>query len=79
MGDASHTVTPILGQGCNAGLEDVAVLAGILDKHDGNLDAALPAYTKARLPDAKALVKLNMIAAQERASVHASLSLTSHL
>ena len=36
MGDAAHAMTPNLGQGACQGLEDVAVLAGLLQK--GSVD-----------------------------------------
>lgn len=65
LGDAAHTMTPILGQGCNSGLEDAYIFAGTLRKHK-DPDAALPAYTEARLPDIQALIQLNEVVAAGR-------------
>ncbi|DBA86618.1 hypothetical protein WJX77_005613 [Trebouxia sp. C0004] len=56
MGDGAHTITPILGQGLNCGLEDVAVFAHISEQDQGNADTALPAYNTARWPDVEALL-----------------------
>ena len=63
LGDAAHTMTPALGQGLNCGLEDVVVFAQCLKDFDGDLDAALPAYTKARLPDIQAIMTINEVVA----------------
>lgn len=65
MGDAAHTMTPILGQGLNCGLEDVAIFAQILEQHQGNVDTALPAYNTARWPDVEALLNINELVANK--------------
>lgn len=65
LGDAAHTMTPILGQGLNCGLEDVAVFAQTLEQHQGRLDTALPAYNKARWADVEAMVNINEIVANQ--------------
>ena len=59
MGDAAHAVSPSLGQGCNAALEDAAILDALLDEYEDNLAAALPEFTARRLPDARALWELS--------------------
>lgn len=61
LGDAAHTMTPALGQGLNCGLEDVVVFAQCLKEYDHDVDAALPAYTKTRLPDIQALLTINEV------------------
>ena len=65
MGDAAHTMTPVLGQGCNSGLEDASIFATIL-REQKDFDTALPAFTDARLPDIQALVALNEVVASGR-------------
>ena len=66
LGDAAHTMTPILGQGLNCGLEDVIVLADVLQQHGGQVDSALPAYNKARWPDVEAMLNINEVAARRQ-------------
>lgn len=63
LGDAAHTMSPVLGQGLNAGLEDVAVFADCLQQHLGNVDTALPAYNTRRLPDVQAIMTVNEVVA----------------
>lgn len=58
-------MTPVLGQGCNSGLEDASIFADILSGSQ-NIDAALQRYTIERLPDVTAVVQLNEIAANGR-------------
>lgn len=65
MGDAAHTMTPILGQGLNCGLEYVSVFAEMLEQHQGNVDTALPAYNTARWPDVEALLNINELVANK--------------
>ena len=66
LGDAAHTMTPILGQGCNSGLEDARLFAESLLRHKEDLSKALEDYNEHRLPDIQALLKLNEIAVTER-------------
>lgn len=58
IGDAAHSVSPSIGQGCNAALEDVVVLDSLLDEYSDNLAAALEQFTIRRMLDAHALVEL---------------------
>ena len=69
LGDAAHTMSPVLGQGLNAALEDVGVFAQCLEQHQGNVDAALPAYNKARLPDVQAIMLVNEMVASSDAGL----------
>ncbi|MFC7310560.1 FAD-dependent monooxygenase [Streptomyces monticola] len=56
LGDAAHAMTPSLGQGGNQAIEDAVVLAHHV-RPDGDLDAALAAYTKDRLPRTMDIVR----------------------
>lgn len=76
MGDAAHTMTPILGQGLNCGLEDVAIFAQILEQHQGNVDTALPAYNTARWPDVEALLNINELVANKDYRLNAQVHVT---
>ena len=55
MGDAAHAVVPFYGQGMNASFEDVAVLDGIIDKHEGNWEIIFKTYEKVRKANADAI------------------------
>ncbi len=55
MGDAAHAVVPFYGQGMNASFEDVTVLDGIIDKHNGNWKIIFKEYQKARKEDVDAI------------------------
>lgn len=59
IGDAIHAVSPALGQGCNASLQDVQVFRWLLDQHQDDWQQALPAFTSQRLPDVHALRDLS--------------------
>jgi len=58
LGDAAHAVVPFYGQGMNASFEDARILAELLDKHNHDLDKALPAYNEARIPAANAIADM---------------------
>jgi kynurenine 3-monooxygenase len=58
LGDAAHAVSPSLGQGCNAAMEDVVIFDRILDEFDDNWSEALPQFSQRRLPDAHAVLTL---------------------
>ncbi len=55
LGDAAHAVVPFYGQGMNASFEDVTVLDGIIDKHNGDWKTIFKEYQKARKVDADAI------------------------
>lgn len=58
IGDAAHAVVPFYGQGMNAAFESARLLVETLDAHDGDTDAALPAFTARRKADADAIRQL---------------------
>lgn len=59
IGDAGHAVVPFYGQGCNAAFESCRLLADCIKTHGfSNLEAALDAYTKGRVPNAHAIADL---------------------
>ncbi|MBD2488349.1 NAD(P)/FAD-dependent oxidoreductase [Aulosira sp. FACHB-615] len=59
IGDAAHGVSPSLGQGCNAALEDVAIFNQILDECGDNLAVAVEKFSLQRQADGIALVELS--------------------
>lgn len=59
IGDAAHAVSPSIGQGCNAALEDVVVFNSLLDEYSDNWAKALEQFTIRRQPDAHALTELS--------------------
>ncbi|XP_072293406.1 kynurenine 3-monooxygenase [Eucyclogobius newberryi] len=60
MGDAAHAIVPFYGQGMNAGFEDCIVFDEIMDQFNNDLSAALPEYTRVRVPDDHAVADLAM-------------------
>ena len=58
IGDAAHSVSPSIGQGCNAALEDVAILDELLDEYTDDWAEAIAQFTLRRQADAHALVEL---------------------
>jgi kynurenine 3-monooxygenase len=59
IGDAAHAVSPSIGQGCNAALEDVVVFDNLLDEYSDNLAKAIEQFTIRRTEDAHALLELS--------------------
>ena len=59
LGDAAHAVSPSIGQGCNASLEDVLILDRLLETYADDWSKVLPAFSQQRVPDAHALQDLS--------------------
>lgn len=59
IGDAAHAVSPSIGQGCNASLEDVLVFERLLEQYKDDWALVLPTFSKQRVPDAHALRELS--------------------
>jgi kynurenine 3-monooxygenase len=59
IGDAAHAVSPSIGQGCNAALEDVLIFERLLAQYEDDWSLALPAFSEQRIPDAHALKELS--------------------
>jgi kynurenine 3-monooxygenase len=59
IGDAAHAVSPSIGQGCNASLEDVLVFERLLEQYEDDWALALPTFSEQRVPDAHALRELS--------------------
>ncbi|PSB26292.1 FAD-dependent oxidoreductase [Chlorogloea sp. CCALA 695] len=60
VGDAAYaSVSPSLGQGCNAALEDVAIVDKLLDEYADNWAIAIAQFTIRRKADAHALAELS--------------------
>ena len=59
IGNASHTMHPVAGQGLNLALRDIAVLADLIAKHNDDLgaDELLQAYESQRAGDVKTTVR----------------------
>jgi salicylate hydroxylase len=49
LGDASHSMLPLLAQGANMAIEDGFVLARCLEKHAGDLQTGLKSYEQVRI------------------------------
>jgi kynurenine 3-monooxygenase len=59
LGDAAHAVSPTIGQGCNASLEDVLIFEQLLEQYNDDWAQALPMFSEQRVPDAHALQELS--------------------
>jgi 2-polyprenyl-6-methoxyphenol hydroxylase-like FAD-dependent oxidoreductase len=66
MGDAAHTMTPLLGQGMNSGIRDAANLGWKLDLVLRGLadDSILESYETERRPHVKAWADLSLMAGE---------------
>ena len=56
LGDSAHAMLPYLGQGAAMAIEDGYVLAAMVARHADDLDAALAAYERLRVPRSTAAV-----------------------
>lgn len=59
LGDAAHAVSPAIGQGCNAALEDAAALNQLLDRYGDDWSQVLWRFSQLRVPEAHALRQLS--------------------
>lgn len=59
VGDAAHAISPIIGQGCSAALEDSLVFNHLLNEYNDDLTQAVPQYTVRRRPDMVALEQMS--------------------
>ncbi len=59
IGDAAHAVSPSIGQGCNASLEDVLIFERLLEQYEDDWALVLPTFSEQRVPDAHALRELS--------------------
>jgi 2-polyprenyl-6-methoxyphenol hydroxylase-like FAD-dependent oxidoreductase len=60
IGDAAHANPPVLAQGAAMGIEDAVVLAEELARHEGQADAALPAFMARRYERARDVVESSL-------------------
>lgn len=58
MGDAAHAIVPFYGQGMNAAMEDVTILDGIMDSHEGDWSTIFREYQSIRKKDTDAIADL---------------------
>ena len=58
LGDAAHAVLPHYGQGANAGFEDVAMLATLLDRYGADWNMVFAQFEGTRKPDMEAISDL---------------------
>jgi salicylate hydroxylase len=56
LGDSAHAMLPYLGQGAAMAIEDACVLAGLIARAGDDIDGALLAYERMRLPRAREAV-----------------------
>jgi kynurenine 3-monooxygenase len=58
MGDAAHATSPSIGMGMNTALGDASALNRLLDQYEDDWDAVLPAFSKERVKEGRALTDL---------------------
>jgi kynurenine 3-monooxygenase len=59
IGDAAHAVSPSLGQGCNAALEDVVILDNLLNEYSDDIATVLEQFSRRRKDDAHAIAEMS--------------------
>ena len=59
LGDCAHTVKPYFGLGANSALQDVSILADVLQATEYDLTAAVLRYSAQQAPEAAALVRIS--------------------
>ncbi len=60
LGDAAHAIVPFHGQGMNAGFEDAAELAGLLQEQPNDTAAVLAEFEARRKPNADAIAAMSL-------------------
>jgi kynurenine 3-monooxygenase len=60
LGDAAHAIVPFHGQGMNAGFEDAAELAGLLQDQPGDAQAVFAEFESRRKPNADAIAAMSL-------------------
>ena len=58
IGDAAHGIVPFYGQGMNSAFEDIHVLDGFIDKHQGDWSTVFKEYQAVRKDDTDAIADL---------------------
>lgn len=58
LGDAAHAIVPFHGQGMNAGFEDAAELASLLDSQPDDAAAVFAEFQRVRKPNADAIAAM---------------------
>lgn len=59
LGDAAHSMSSLLAQGCQAAFGDAIALDGLLQEEADNLQAVLPKYSAMQIPEGHAITELN--------------------
>ncbi|MGH8275054.1 MAG: FAD-dependent oxidoreductase [Gammaproteobacteria bacterium] len=60
LGDAAHAIVPFHGQGMNAGFEDAAELAGLLDENPQDPATVFAEFETRRKPNADAIAAMSL-------------------
>lgn len=59
IGDAAHAVSPFLGQGMNAAMEDCAILDRCVDEVGADWETVFETFERRRKPDTDALLRMS--------------------